>query len=99
MKAESIKLIKGPLNYTYAKTPASKVFLPIELADEVYNKITPELPKLEKYAHLSGKPIQFAPKGEKATLMNYGTYTTVLRNEELQEKIAAQIYEHVNKVL
>ena len=98
MKAEAIKMIKGPYGLNYVKTAKSKVFLPIEMKDEMYNKIQPEMENLEYFARAIDKPIYFYPKSDKLTLMNMGTLTTALDNDLPQGKIAAKMYEHMSKV-
>lgn len=97
MKAQAVKMISGPNGFNYVKTPKSKVFLPVELEDEVYNKIAKELPKLEKIAEITNRPIYFAPKGNNV-LMNYGPFTSVIDNNTLQADMATKMYEHINKV-
>lgn len=82
------------------KTTASNagINLKIDKNSEIYSKIQQELPVLLKIAKKENNPMTFVPKGENATLMNFGPYTTVLRNDDLQEKIAIQIYDHISKV-
>lgn len=97
MKPDAIKLVKGPLNFHYVKSTKSKVFLPIELQDDIYNKISPHIERLEFASKEASRPMLFVPKGN-STLMNFGPYTTVIRNDSLSEKVAQQMYEHINKV-
>lgn len=96
---KTIKAIYYANRPLYAKMPNSMVKLPLSLETGIYNKISSERANLEYIANMTHKPIEFAAKDENSTLMNYGTYTTVLRNDDLQEKIAEQMYAHINNVV
>jgi len=102
MKTEAVQLIKGPHNLHYAKTPKSKVFLPIELGDGIYNKIAEIRQKdahFDLVADYTNKPMIFYPKSADTTLMNFGPYTTVLKNDASTADIAEKMYAHTQKVL
>ena len=94
-----MKMLKSPQGFDCIKTSSSQVFIPIELNDKVYNTATKLLPKMEKYSQLSGLPVVFAPKGETATLMNYGARTLYIQNQTPKDEIETQILAHINKVL
>ena len=81
-----------------AKLPKQMVKLPFEMEDAMYNKIQAEMPRLEYAAKSANSPITFAQKGE-ITLMNFGPYTTALKNDASQSEIAEQMYAHVNQVI
>ena len=98
MKTDPISVIKGLNGLHYAKTSKSRVFLPLELEDSMYNKISSQLSNLEYFANITKKPIVFYPKGEHATLMNYGSRTTVLNNDAAKSDIAVQMYKHVTEI-
>jgi len=98
MKTNPINIVKGLNGLHYAKTKESKVFLPIDMDDEMYNKISSQLSNLEYFAKLTKKPIIFYPKGMHATLMNYGSRTTVLDNDAAKSDIAVQMYKHVTEI-
>jgi len=70
----------------------------IDKTSKIYRKIEPELPTLRNVVLEQGYQFNFVPKGDSATLMNFGPYTTVLRNDDLQSKIAEQIYDHIHNV-
>ena len=70
----------------------------IDKNSDIYKKIETELPIIRKAVISENRPFTLAPKGENATLMNFGPYTTVLKNDDLQVKIATQIYEHIYNV-
>lgn len=70
----------------------------IDKNSEIYCKIEPQLPILRNAVLKDGYSFNFVPKGDNATLMNFGPRTTVLRNDDLQSKIAAQIYDHIYNV-
>ena len=74
------------------------VKLPVEIEDTMYNKIASQMPRLEYAAKSANTPMTFAPKG-KSTLMNFGSFTTVLDNSSTQSEIAEQMYSHINKVI
>lgn len=101
MSIQPIKFLKAmyyanrPLE---AKLPKQMVKLPVEMEDAMYNKIASQMPRLEYMAKYANSPITFAPKG-KSTLMNFGTFTTVLDNSSTQSEIAEQMYSHINKVI
>lgn len=98
MKTQPLQIILGPNNLRYVKTKDSKVFLPMELGDEMFNKIQKESNNLEYVAKLVDKPIYFYPKSESATLMNFGTYTSVLDNDGTYSEVRDQINSLTNKV-
>jgi hypothetical protein len=99
MKTNPINIVKGLNGLHYAKTKESKVFLPIDMDDEMYNKISSQLSNLEYFAKHTKKPIIFYPKGMHATLMNYGTKTLILNNNAAKSEVAAQIYKNINDVV
>lgn len=96
--SKTISVFKDKYGMQYLKSESSKVFMPLEMDTYVHNVVADELPWIEKYAELSGKPIKFYPKG-KLTLMNYGPRTTVIDNKSSKETIVEQIKAHMNKVL
>mgnify|MGYP004650728217 CR=1 FL=1 len=93
MKVASV--IEGPYGFHYFKKQDSKVFRPEELNEKMYDKLSPQMPILERAARLAKRPIQFCPKGENLTLMNFGAYTTVLKNDE---PVVSKLYQHFDKV-
>ena len=101
MSIQPIKFLKAiyyanrPLE---AKLPKQMVKLPVEIEDTMYNKIASQMPRLEYAAKSANTPMTFAPKG-KSTLMNFGSFTTVLDNSSTQSEIAEQMYSHINKVI
>ena len=88
-------ITEGPYGFHYMKTPDSQVFRPTELGEGIYNKLAPHMDVLEKASKLAKHPIQFYPKSENITLMNFGAYTTVLKNDE---PVVGKLYQHFDKV-
>ena len=98
MKKVMIGIVKGPYNFTYYKNLKSKVFRPIELSTEIYNKITPLMDYLEVASKKLDKPIQFYPKYKDITLMNVGAYTSVIKNSDTEDSIRDLVVNHLLKV-
>lgn len=98
MKTKSLQIVQGPHNLKYIKTKNSKVFLPVQLEDEMFNKIQKEVGNLEYVSKMVDKPVYFYPKSESLTLMNFGTYTSALNNKSSQSEIRDQINSIANKV-
>ena len=94
----SVQMVKSAQGYDCIQQKGTRVFMPIQLEDNVYNAATKVLPKMEKYSELSGFPITFAPKGT-ATLMNYGAKTIYIKNDAPEKEIIGQIEKHINEVL
>lgn len=88
-------IVEGPYGFHYVKASDSKVFCPTELGADMYNKLVPHMDILEKASKLAECPIQFYPKSDKVTLMNFGTHTTVLNNDE---PVLRKLYQHFDKV-
>ena len=98
MKINPIKFLEGKYGLSYVKNPNSKVFLPLQVESDTYNRIQKMVPELEKAAERSKMPIHFAPLGDARTLMNFGTKTKVLENSWNEANIAKNIYKHIDEV-
>ena len=102
MKSEAIKIIEGPYKLHYAKSNNSKVFLPVELGEDMYNKLSGILCSDKRYEYIAqslGKPMQFYPKDANTTLMNFGSFTSLLKNDSVTSEIAEKMYATVQKCL
>lgn len=64
----------------------------------VSREISRIMPDIRNAVNVTRTPMTIVPKGENATLMNFGAETIYIRNDELQGKIAAQIYDQISKV-
>ena len=91
---KSIYYANRPL-YSNSK---SMVKMSAGMNEGLQSKINAQMSGLERAAETIGKPVTIVPKGDKAALMNFGTYTTVYRHDDLQNQIAERMYEHINKV-
>ena len=63
--------------YSYVKPETSRVFLPLELKTEAYNKIAKNINMLEQAANKADKDVFFIPKKDNV-LMNFGPYSTLI---------------------
>ena len=97
MKTNKLEFVEGKYNLHYYKNPSSRVFIPAELNDEISVNIRKNEPMLEYYASVLKKPIKFAPKGN-STLMNIGTFTTLIDNYVKDSEFVNIIKEHIEKV-
>ena len=80
-----------------AEMPKTRVDLPYELEDDIYNKIAASRNFLENAADRMQTPIRFVQKGEDLVLMNMHPYTSVINKYMTQEEVTAHIKDHVNK--
>ncbi len=100
MKIRIAKIIYGPYNVRYLKSHSkSKVLIPIELEQDIHNKIATNLSMLEHVADKTGKEIRFYPKNEKLTLMNFGPFTTCIENNSPAGIVAEKMHALMNRVL
>ncbi len=81
-----------------SKPNISNIKFKIDKNSAIYKKIKPEIPNIETLIKKENTPLTFFPKSDALTLMNYGPYTTALKNEDLQANIAIQVYDHIYKV-
>ena len=91
-----LNFVEGPYGLHYIKTAKSKVFCPMEMGYELHNKISPHMKTLENAAEMANKPIKFYPIDNKTALMNFGTYTSLLKNDE---SLSEKLYKHIGDVL
>ena len=96
MKPLSVKLIEKN-GLTYVKPASSKVFVPQELSTHLFNKLAPEMDKLEYAAQTINKPMYFYPLSSKDTLMNFGPYTSIIRNDLPEKELSQLLREAVDK--
>ena len=96
MKTQPLKTIEQK-SMTYVKTAKSKVFRPIQLPDQIFNKLTPEMSKLEYAAKIVDRPIYFYPLSEERSLMNFGPHTTVIMNDLPQNELSELLSSVVDK--
>ena len=96
MKTQPIRLIEKQ-GLTFVKDNKSKVFRPQELSTEFFNKLNPEMDRLEYAAQKVKKPIYFYPLSEERSLMNFGTYTYVINNDLPQKELSELLSKCVQK--
>ncbi len=80
------------------KAQNAQINFNINKNNEIYKKIEQELPSLQRVIKDEKFPLTFLEKDSNVTLMNYGPFTTVLRNKDLDTNIAVQMYDHIYKV-
>lgn len=91
-----LNFVEGPYGLHYVKSAKSKVFCPIEIGYDIFNKLSPHMKTLESAANKADKPVKFYPIDKKTALMNFGTYTSLFRSDE---PIAEKLYKHIGDVL
>lgn len=80
-----------------AKLDKSLVELPIELEDDIYNKIAKNYKKMDYVSKTINTPMKFARKGNKSTLMNFGPYTYYINNYAKAEEVNKAIDDIIQK--
>ena len=84
------------LGYTCIKPQKSRVYIPLELADEAYNKVAKHTRFLEQAAKVADKDVLFVPKGENV-LMNFGPNTAYLDMQASDNKIMDDMHELIRR--